>query len=111
MNLRFLAVFIILVNSAFAQTEAQKLALEKGREAIKLMDNGQIAESIKLLEEAQKLDPLKLDYPYELALAYYKKSDYTEALKILEKFKNHKDVNDRYFQLLGNCHDYLGKPD
>ncbi|WP_298148723.1 tetratricopeptide repeat protein [Flavobacterium sp.] len=99
--------FLLVVNTIFGQTDPKKIALEKGQEAIKLMDNGKIEESIKLLKDAQKLDPDRLDYPYELALAYYKKSDYNEAIKILEQFKNHKKVNDRFFQLLGNSYDYI----
>ena len=51
---------------AYGQNNKEK-ALAKGQEAIKLMDNGKLDESIKLLEEAQKLDPDRFDYPYEKA--------------------------------------------
>lgn len=57
--------------------------MKKGLEAIKLMDNGKFDESIKLLEEAQKLDPKKFDYPYEIAYAHYIQEDYKGAIKIL----------------------------
>lgn len=53
--------------------------------AIELMDNGKIEASIELLEEAQKLDPDRFDYPYELAYAHYLKKDYKGAIKILER--------------------------
>lgn len=105
-----LLLFITAGQIAFGQTNKEK-ALTKGKEAIKLMDNGKLDESIKLLEEAQKLDPERFDYPYELAYAYYAKEDYNEAVKILEKNKTHKDATDRLFQLLGNCYDVLGKTD
>lgn len=105
-----LLLFITAGQIAFGQTNKEK-ALTKGQEAIKLMDNGKLDESIKLLEEAQKLDPDRFDYPYELAYAYYAKEDYKEAVRILEKNKTHKDVTDRLFQLLGNCYDVLGKTD
>ena len=105
-----LLLFITAGQIAFGQTNKEK-ALTKGKEAIKLMDNGKLDESIKLLEEAQKLDPERFDYPYELAYAYYAKEDYKEAVKILEKNKTHKDATDRLFQLLGNCYDVLGKTD
>jgi tetratricopeptide (TPR) repeat protein len=105
-----LLLFISIGQIAFGQTNKEK-ALAKGQEAIKLMDNGKVAESIKLLEEAQKLDPDRFDYPYELAYAYYLKEDYKEAVKILEKNKTHKDVTERLFQLLGNSYDVLGKTD
>ena len=103
-----LLLFITAGQIAFGQSNKEK-ALAKGQEAINLMDNGKVQESIKLLEEAQKLDPDRLNYPYELAYAYYLKEDYKEAAKILEKNKSHKDVTDRLFQLLGNCYDLLEK--
>lgn len=105
-----LLLFITAGQIAFGQSNKDK-ALAKGQEAIKLMDNGKLDESIKLLEEAQKLDPDRFDYPYELAYAYYAKEDYKRSVKILEKNKTHKDVTDNLFQLLGNCYDILGKTD
>jgi tetratricopeptide (TPR) repeat protein len=74
-----------------------------------LIDEGKIDEGIKLLEEAQKLDPDRFDYPYEMAYAYYMKQDFKNAIKILEKNKNHKNVTERLFQLLGNSYDMAGQ--
>ena len=105
-----LLLFITAGQIAFGQTNKEK-ALAKGQEAIKLMDNGKLDESIKLLEEAQKLDPDRFDYPYELAYAYYSKEDFKTAIKILEKNTDHKDVTERLFQLLGNSYDASGKTD
>lgn len=105
-----LLLFITLGQISYGQTNKEK-ALAKGQEAIKLMDNGKLDKSIKLLEEAQKLDPERFDYPYELAYAYYAKEDYKTAIEILEKNAEHKDVNERLYQLLGNSYDLLGKTD
>lgn len=103
-------LLLIVVQLTYGQTNTDK-ALSKGKEAIQLMDNGKVDESIKLLKEAQKLDPEKIDYPYELAYAYYLKEDYKESIKILEKITNHKDVTEIIFQLLGNSYDMIGKSD
>lgn len=105
-----LLLFITVGQIAFGQTNKEK-ALAKGQEAINLMDNGKLDESIKLLEEAQELDPEMFDYPYEMAYANYAKEDYKSAIKILEKNTDHKDVTERLFQLLGNSYDALGKSD
>ncbi len=105
-----LLVFIAASQLAYGQ-DNKAIALEKGRNAIKLMDSGKIDESIKLLEEAQKLDSEKFDYPYELAYAYYSKEEYPKAIKILEGNSNHKDVTERLYQLLGNSYDITGKSD
>jgi len=110
MRISGLVLFIMIGQTLYGQTDKEK-ALEKALEAVKLMDNGKIDESIKLLDEAQKLDPGRLDYPYEMAYAYYLKEDYKETIKILEKNMNHKDVHERLFQLLGNSYDVLGKTD
>lgn len=104
------ALTTILSLTVFAQTNKEE-AFKKGGEAIKLMDAGKFDESIKLLEEAQKLDPDRFDYPYEIAYANYAKKDYKSAIKILEKNMNHKNVSELLFQLLGNSYDVLGKTD
>ncbi len=105
-----LLLLIAASQGAFAQTNQEK-AVAKGREAIQLMDKGEFDESIKLLKEAEKLDPESFTYPYETAYAYYAKADYKKAISILEKNKKHKNVNDRLFQLLGNSYDVSGEPE
>ena len=105
-----LLLFIIIGQFVYGQTDKEK-ALDKAQEAINLMDNGKVDKSIKLLEEAQKLDPDRFDYPYELAYAHYLKEDYKGVIKILEKNIDHKNVSERLFQLLGNSYDVLGKTD
>lgn len=106
-----LLLFITAGQIVYGQTTNKEKALDKGKEAIKLMDNGKLDESIKLLEEAQKLDPDDINYPYELGYAYYVKKDYKKASKYLESILKHKDINDRVYQLLGNTYDNLGKGD
>lgn len=105
-----LIMFILVAQVTYGQSDKEN-AFEKGRAAIELMNNGKIEESIKLLEDAQKLDPDRFDYPYELAVAYYLKNNYNESIKILEKIIDHKNVDERLFQLLGNSYDILGKTD
>lgn len=99
-----------MVHFAAAQTNQEK-AVDKAREGIRLIDNGDVDAGIPLLKEAQKLDPENINYPYELGYAYYAKADYKQASKYLEETVKHKDVSDRVFQLLGNSYDNLGKSD
>lgn len=101
-------ILLTFANIAFGQTD-EEIALKKGQEAVQLMDNGQLKESIKLLKEAQKLHPENFDYPYELAIAYYLDENYKGAIKVLEKIKSHKNVSQRLYQLLGNCYDMAGE--
>ncbi len=105
-----LLVFLFAGHFAFGQTNKEK-ALEKGKEAVSLMDQGKLDESIKLLEDAQKLDPDDIIYPYEAAYAYYLKKDYKKAIKIGESLLTHENVSDMVYQLLGNTYDNFGKTD
>jgi tetratricopeptide (TPR) repeat protein len=105
-----IALILSISNIAFGQTDEEK-ALDLGRNAIKLMDEGELEKSIDLLEQAQKLDAERMDYPYELAYAYYKKKDYSKSIEILNTITEHKDVTDFVYQLLGNAYDLTGNPE
>ncbi len=103
--------FALLLASAYtanAQTD-KETAKAKGAEAIELMDNDKLDESIALLKEAQKLDPENYVYRYETALAVYRKGDFKEAITLLTKLMDHKDVSRQLYQLLGNAYDLVGK--
>lgn len=108
-----IAVFAVLLAllgtfTATAQTNAEKAAAE-GTQAVKLEDEGKFDEAIKLLEDAQKLDPQALTYPYELAYSYYSKQDYQKAIGYLKPLTRHDQVINRIFQLLGNAYDDSGQ--
>lgn len=105
-----ICILVFVSQNTFSQTNKEK-ALEKAKEGIKLIDEGKLDESIILLEEAEKLDPEKFNYPYEKAYAYYLKQDYNKAIKILETVMEHKSVMPELFQLMGNSYDILEKPE
>ncbi|MBF9220363.1 tetratricopeptide repeat protein [Hymenobacter ruricola] len=88
---------------------AKETALAKGQEAIKLMDDGHVPESIKLLEEAAALDPTNYHYGYELALAHYMQKEYPTAIALLTPLADRKEASERTYQLLGNSYDLAGQ--
>jgi tetratricopeptide (TPR) repeat protein len=101
-----------LVASVAFQANAQsskEAALAKGQEALKLMDDGHVPESIKLLEEASVLDPANYSYAYELALAHYMQKEYPTAIALLTPLQARKEASDRVYQLLGNSFDLAGQ--
>ncbi len=105
-------LFVFSISLSYGQSKADKeKALEYGVEAIKIMDEGRYDEAIKLLKRAEKLDPNKISYPYEIAYALYSQKEYNKAIKELKKINKHKDVTDQYYQLLGNCYDNIKKPE
>ncbi|NML39731.1 tetratricopeptide repeat protein [Chitinophaga sp. G-6-1-13] len=106
--LQFPLALLLIAGGAYAQQDSIQ-AREKAIAAIRLMDSGEPEKSIPLLEEAAKLDPKNLAWPYEMAYAYYQMKDYDKSLGILKKLARRDDTNDRVFQLLGNSYDMLDK--
>lgn len=102
-----IAFLSILPNKILSQTK-EELALSKGKEAITLMDNGKVDESIIILKECEKLDPKNYVYTYEIAYAYNLKKDYNSAIKVLDRLKNYKNIKSEIYQMSGNCYSYLG---
>lgn len=109
--LAFLLSFLSFLSGGFAQESNSAKAKKMCDDAIGMMDAGNVDASIKLLNEAQKLDGLNAVIPYEIAYAYYLKEDYNKVISILDTLVSHKDANDRFYQLLGNAYDYIGKPE
>ena len=104
----FIVAMFFLTQISFAQTN-EEIAVEKTKEAIRLMDRGNIEEALLLLEEAQKLDSENIFIPYEMAAAYYLNKDYATSIRILKKLRKRKDVNSLVFQLLGNSYSLNGE--
>jgi tetratricopeptide (TPR) repeat protein len=109
--LPLIAVSSFSVSIAHAQTTDKEKGQAKKQEAIEMMDNGKLAESVVLLEEALKLDPGQPDIIYELALAQYQQRKFEEALKLLKELVKKKKANGRVYAMMGNALDEMGKPD
>ena len=103
-----LILLLIAGQIAYGQTNKAK-ALEIGNQAIKLEDDGEYEKAIKLFETAQRIDPDKVDYPYEIAYSYFQLKEYEKVISIAEKLTDHKDAEDVVYELLGNAYDNLGK--
>ncbi|MGV3540330.1 MAG: tetratricopeptide repeat protein [Rufibacter sp.] len=107
--LPFLSFLLLVCFHSFGQSPAD-LALEKGQEAIKLMDAKQYDQAITLLQEASKLDPKRSVYQYELGYSYYLKGDQKEAIAVFQKLVKAPDATDQYYQMLGNFLSMDGYP-
>ncbi|MCL3782139.1 hypothetical protein EMN47_17260 [Prolixibacteraceae bacterium JC049] len=109
----YLLIFtsILFLNSFSQNDEDRKKAHSQLSKAIKLMDNGKIDESIKILKEAKKLDPTNYVYPYEIAYAHYLNKENKKAIKILNKVLKLEEKTDQCYALLGSLWDIEGKPE
>jgi tetratricopeptide (TPR) repeat protein len=107
-------VFIFLIlNTCLSQTDSdKKKAHNLGKQAIKLEEKeGKYDEAITLFKQAQQLDPENIDYPYEIAYAFYLKKDYAASIELSNNLLNHKDVKDEVYRLLGTSYDMTGNPE
>lgn len=103
-------LFSIAVFAAFGQSKKEQ-ALEKGRQAIELMDKGQYDESIELLKECTKLHPGTHLYVYEIAYAYQLKGEVKKGLPYAKKSIEADDATDQCYQMYGNLLDMSGEPE
>ena len=87
-KLSIILIFLGFVAISEAQTEREK-AIELKNQAIELMDNGKIDESLKLLEQAQQIDPDYINIPYEIAFAYQFAKDYDKSIEIAKPLLKH----------------------
>ncbi|UUC44041.1 tetratricopeptide repeat protein [Flavobacterium cerinum] len=110
MKFVFFLFGMLFTLNTFSQTPNEQ-ARAKAKEAIKLMDNGEIDKSITLLEECQKIDPKDFIYSYEIAYAHMQKKDYEKAIAILNKTKKYQNINSQVYQMSGNCYSYLNQPE
>jgi len=97
------AIFIFFCLTASAQAN-KDAAAEKCKQALVQEDNGDYTSALKLLAEAQKLDPANSTYVYETAYVWYLQKHYQNVIDVLAKLKNKPDTFDRIYQLLGKCY-------
>lgn len=57
-----------------------------------------------------KLAPDDIDYLYLIAYAHYLARDYDAAIKLINGLKKHDDINQKIYQMLGNCFDMNNEP-
>lgn len=104
-----LCLLLLAAHSSYAQSD-KELAKEKARKGIRLEDEeGKVDEAIKLFEEAQKLDPDNIAYPFEIALAYMVKKEYKKSETLLLELLKRKEPPVEIYQTLGNVYDYQGR--
>ncbi len=100
-------LFIAVLNQAFSQSNREQ-AIELKDQAIELMDNGNIEESLQLLNQAKELDPDNITITYEIAFAYQLSKDHEKCIETVKPLLKHPDVFDQVFQIIGNSYDLLG---
>lgn len=78
-------------------------------EAQKMYAEAKYGAGIILLEKAQKLDSVNIDYQCEIASGYMSVREYQNAETILKRLQYKREVNDKVYQLLGRLYKLQGQ--
>lgn len=116
-SMKYLTIIIFLLVSngiqlLFSQsTDSTKKANELYLNAIQDINSGKYDDAISKCDSAIMFNSKPIAYPYEKALALYKKNLFDEVIKILDSLTTHQEVNPQIYQLLGNSYDALDNAD
>lgn len=100
-----LALFFITIQS-FAQSNIENFV----KEGIQYHDNGEYDKAIETYEKALKIEPKSTLVNYELALSYFSKGDYKEAIKYSDAvLEQEKEYMLQAYMTKGSALDMLGK--
>lgn len=104
------ALLLLLLPFAALCQDKREQARAMVREAIEMMENGRIDEAIAHLRKAEKLDPGRHVYPYEIGFAHQLRKDYKKAAPEFRRATRCDDATDQCWQMLGNVLDLGGDP-
>jgi tetratricopeptide (TPR) repeat protein len=103
-------IFLLAVSSSacFSQNDSlvlsnSFLALEKAEESRIALDEDKPQLSLRLMQEAMKLEPSNFIYAFEVGQLQYILKSYTQSVETLQDLIDHPDVTPQYFQILGNA--------
>lgn len=101
----FIILLLLSINS-FAQSEIETLV----KEGIKYHDNGNYDKAIESYEKALEINPKSTLANYEIALSYFSKGDYKEAITHSDiVLKQDEDLLLQAYMTKGSALDMLGK--
>jgi len=99
--------FCFVYYFSYSQTQA----IEYAKQGMNLFDEGKYADAIEKYKKGKLLDPSNSLFSYEIALSYFMLKDYPLSISTLDSVMKRPDVNDQFYQLLGDAYDMAGQPD
>ncbi|HNW68961.1 MAG TPA: hypothetical protein PKI01_01065 [Bacteroidales bacterium] len=90
---------------------SQTQAIEYAKQGMNLFDEGKYADAIEKYKKGMLLEPTNSLFSYEIALSYFMLKDYPLSISTLDSVMKRPDVNDQFYQLLGDDYDMAGQPD
>lgn len=107
--LTFLTFFPVIILNA--QTANNEKAEDFARKAVMHSNQGHLVKAEKLIDSAMAYAPGNIEYKYEKALICVQQRKLEAAQSILEPVLDHKDINDKFFQILGKSYYFGGNTD
>ncbi len=102
-----LSICFIIITASFAQTENPDSLHETARN---FMNTGDFDNAIIVLNRALLMDKNNLEMEKDLAMSYYLKRDYVNALETVKILMNRTDADVQCFQIAGNVYKALEQP-
>lgn len=104
----FIIISFLTTIETYSQKDNYDILVDS---AVVLMENGKLEESKVLLESVIRKVPDHYIANYELAYLYTQMKQFDRSIAFLKTIENSKDVNDRYYQLLGTIYDFKNMAD
>lgn len=105
-NLVFLIIFLLSATHIFAQADIENLV----KEGIELHENGNYEAAIETYKKALEIDPKSTLVNYEIALSYFTKGDYEEAVTYSDVvLEQDEDFTLQAYLTKGSALDMLGR--
>lgn len=104
-------LFLALLALTFAAGSgmAERIKYESQiEEAVRLMDEGKMVPSIRILRDVIASDSTNYYARYELGYAYYLSENYRQAVKTLEPLVDYPEANQQTYSILGGALDMAG---
>lgn len=101
-------IFVFISFNLFSQGLDESIFSDRMHK-VKDLKGEQIERYVALMQKAEENDPENLDYPYEIAYAFYVGAKYGMAIHKLETMVRKKTSNDKTYQLLGICYKKNGE--
>ncbi len=106
-----LLLIALLPLSMAAQPQADREAARAlAAQSISATDNGDLDRGMELMDQALALDSGNVNLKYEKAYIHVKKQEFKKAMAILIPLLEQPGAEDLWYQMLGNCYDYVGDP-
>lgn len=106
--MKFLLV-VISIFSFLSKKSPTDQAQQYAKEAQAMYAEAKYGAGIILLEKANKLDSMNIDYLCEIASGYINVREYANAEIILKRLQYRREVSDKVYQLLGRLYKIQGK--